>query len=253
MSSLFLAADVGNTVASLAVFRARRIVATCNLPVGQFSTPTASARRLRADLGKHRAGITAALIGSVNPPATRHVERLLKKQLGLQPLLIGRDVEVPVANRASRPAEVGADRLLNTLAAFEKTQEQTVVVDYGTCIVFDIISATGEFLGGIITPGHKLIASALASGTALLPEVPTERKPALIGRTTVSAIRSGTFFGITAAVTGILEQLAQERGTSRVIATGGQSMLFARHTPRIESIEPHLTLQGVRLTYDRAV
>ena len=157
--------------------------------------------------------------------------------------------------RYDNPHEVGADRLANAVGAYEKVHDTCVVVDFGTAITYDIVSAAGEYLGGIITPGAEISIDALYDRAAKLPKVELGRPRSLIGKSTVEAVRSGIMFGFTGQVEGIVRRLRDELGPeTRVIATGGMAGMFApfiRET--IDDVDELLTLTGLRLIWQRNV
>jgi type III pantothenate kinase len=168
-------------------------------------------------------------------------------------LVVGPTIKTGMPIRYDNPHEVGADRLANAVGAYEKVHDTCVVVDFGTAITYDIVSAAGEYLGGIITPGAEISIDALYDRAAKLPKVELARPRSLIGKNTVDAIRSGIVYGFAGQVEGILRRLRAELGpTTFVIATGGLAGLlvpFIRET--IDDVDDLLTLNGLRLIYER--
>jgi len=150
------------------------------------------------------------------------------------------------------PADVGADRIVNAVAAYERYGGPVIVVDFGTATTFDAISTKGEYLGGVITPGPGISAEALFARTARLPRVEIKAPAKVIGTSTVGSIQSGLYYGYIGMIDGILERMLHELGTNtKVIATGGYATLIGTGSARIQQIDPNLTLEGLRLIYER--
>lgn len=236
-----LIADVGNTSTHVALCRDRRILKEL-----RFSTNAlrSSGPALSRFLGKH--AVAVAAIASVVPARARDLERVIFKRAGIQPSLIGRDIAVPVGNRARQPKQVGVDRLLNALAAHRLLGRAAIVVDFGTTITFDVVSRKGEYLGGVIAPGIEITLDALYERTALLPKIKLEHPKARIGRDTVECIRIGSSVGIGGLCDRIIEEIGRALPAKpAVLATGGYASFMKRYSRHIRRIEPWLTLQGI--------
>jgi type III pantothenate kinase len=157
---------------------------------------------------------------------------------------------VPV--RTDHPQEVGADRIVNAVAALELFGGPAVVIDFGTATTFDVVSADGEYLGGVIAPGVEMSAEALFERAARLPRVEVQRPPRVVGKNTVHSLESGLYYGYVALVEGLITRIAAElQGEPRVVATGGLAHAFAAELPGLDAVEPFLTLEGLRLLWER--
>ncbi len=197
--------------------------------------------------------ITAVIISSVVPPMQLAWTVFSQKHLSLSPFLV-KDLDPGIKICIDNPEEVGADRVVNTVAGFEKYKTDLIIVDFGTAITFDCVSKKGEYIGGIITPGLAISLDALATRTAKLPRVDISRPPkSPIGKNTVEAIRSGILYGYGGLVDGIVRRVKEQFAPDipKVVATGGMASLIAPYTESIENIEPMLTLQGLRILYEK--
>jgi type III pantothenate kinase len=194
------------------------------------------------------AGISTAVIGTVVPAALYHLRRLCREWLYCEPLIASSDLDWGFEIKMDTPSEVGADRLLNTLAAHQIYGGPLVVVDFGTATTFDVVDQDGAFIGGIIAPGVNLSIEALHQAAARLPRIAIGRPQVVIGRSTVPAMRSGIFWGYVGMIEGLVARIRNELGQPmKVIATGGLAPLFAEGTTIFETIDPDLTLEGLRL------
>lgn len=249
-----VAIDIGNTGTTFGLFHRdelvhRRTVATDDL--GRVTFRSERAFRLPQ---------ASVLIASVVPSQTK---TLLGEIRHLRPSyrieLIGRDLEVPIPNRTHYPQQVGVDRLVNAYAAYGRYARACIVVDFGTAITFDVVSASGAYLGGLIAPGVEITLNALFEKTALLPHVKLVHPRTLIGKSTVQSIRSGCSYGLGALCDGILTRLLRQCGQKTpIIATGGYAHYLSRYARLIRTIDVDLTLKGIlrihknRLTFNRA-
>jgi type III pantothenate kinase len=198
--------------------------------------------------GLKRAGISRAVIGTVVPAALYHLRRLCREWFEVEPLIASSELDWGFEIRIDHPAEVGADRLLNTLAAHQIYGGPLVVIDFGTATNFDVVGGDGAFLGGIIAPGVNLSIEALHRAAARLPRIAIGRPQAVIGRSTVPAMRSGIFWGYVGMVEGLVERVRKEIDAPiKVIATGGLAPLFAEGTTIFDHIDQDITLEGMRL------
>jgi len=200
-----------------------------------------------------RADIDAAIIATVVPATLFSLKTLCRKYFDCDPLEIGDDgVDLGIQVLTDRPEEVGADRLVNTVAAFESYGGPLIVVDFGTATTFDVIDDDGNYSGGIIAPGINLSLEALHMGAAKLPRVAIGRPDKVIGKDTVSAMQSGIYWGYVSMIEGLVERIQDEHGgPMTVIATGGLAPLFAESTECISGADPDLTLRGLLAVHRR--
>jgi type III pantothenate kinase len=196
--------------------------------------------------------ISAAVIGTVVPAALYNLRRLCRDWFHIEPLIARSALDWGFAIKVDNPDEVGADRLLNSLAGGIRFGGPLIIVDFGTATTFDVLDADGAYLGGVIAPGINLSIEALHHAAARLPRIGIGRPQAVIGRSTVPAMQSGIYWGYVGLIEGIVARIKAEfGGPMRVVATGGLAPLFAEGTLMIEQIEPELTLEGLRLLAER--
>ena len=253
-----LVVDVGNTQTHFGIYDAalEEISESWRFATVRESTSDelgVALRGLLALRGLDLGDVGNSIVSSTVPQLSDQWLEMASKYLDHEMLVIGSQIKTGMAIRTDNPREVGADRLVNAVAAYDRVQGTCVVVDFGTAITYDAVSADGEYLGGIITPGVEISLDALTERAAKLGKVEFAEPRGLIGKSTVEAIRSGVAYGFAGQVEGIVRRLREELGAStRVIATGGfsTSMLpFIRHT--IDEIDDMLTLRGLRLIWER--
>jgi type III pantothenate kinase len=188
----------------------------------------------------------------VVPPLTPVLMMLSRDYLGQEPLVVEPGVRTGMPILYEPPSDVGADRIVNGVAALQAYGGPVVVVDFGTATTCDVVSARGEYIGGVICPGVGISAEALFQRAARLPRVDIRRPPTVVGRSTVTSIQSGLYFGYAAMVEGIISRIREELGQpARVVATGGLAEVLAADIPSIEAVDPVLTLTGLRLIWER--
>ena len=208
---------------------------------------------LLAIAGLTRRALTGSIIASVVPEANFNLTRLCREYCNSEPLIVGEPgVNLGTKAIVDRPEEVGADRLVNTVAAHQRYGGPLIVVDFGTATTFDVVDSDGNYRGGVIAPGINLSLAALANAAAKLPSVPIGRTQRVIGTSTVACMQSGIFWGYVGLVEGLVQRIKSEFGAPmRVISTGGLAPLFEGATKAIEANDPDLILAGLRLVYER--
>jgi type III pantothenate kinase len=209
-------------------------------------------RNLLASEGVESAAIRGIIIASVVPPVDWILRQFCERYFGHKPLFIEPGVKTGLPILTDNPSEVGADRVANCVGAFHRYGGPTIVVDFGTATNFDVVSKKGEFIGGAISPGLNISAEALFARAARLPRVEIRRPAKIIGTNTVDNLQIGLFWGHIGLVDSILERMIAELGTeTKCVATGGLAHLIARESKYISEVNDLLTLEGLRLIYDR--
>jgi len=252
---VLLAADVGNTEIVLGVFRGERLERTWRLSTQPERTPDELALALSGFLAQgdmsFESQVTGVVVASVVPDVTAAFREMAARYFPFPPVMVGPGTKTGVPILTDNPREVGADRVVNTLAAFAQFGGPSIVVDFGTATNFDIVSAKGEFMGGVIAPGMQASAASLFSRTARLTRVELTAPPSVIGKSSVEAIQSGLIFGTAGEVDAIVERVKGEIGQATVVATGGLAPVVIPHCRTIDHHEPWLTLQGLRIVFGR--
>jgi type III pantothenate kinase len=256
--AMLLVVDVGNTQTHFGVFPdgAQEIAEHWRFATVRESTGDelgAALANLLSLRGMSFSSLTGSIVSSTVPQLSEQWTAMATRYLSQEMLVVGPTIRTGMPIRMDNPHEVGADRLVNAVAAFERVHDTCVVVDFGTAITYDAVSAAGEYLGGIITPGAEISIDALYDRAAKLPKVELAPPRSLIGKSTVDAIRSGIVYGFAAQVDGIVRRLRDELGASTtVIATGGLAGVlvpFVREL--IDEVDDLLTLTGLRLIWER--
>ena len=256
---MLLAIDVGNTNVVFALCEGPHVLHRWRIATNARRTSDEYIvwlNQLFALHGIDRGAVGAVIVASVVPQATFDIERLARDHFRVEPLIIGEPgVALGIEVRLPNPAEVGADRLVNALAAREAHGQPLIVVDFGTAPTFDCVSADGAYVGGVICPGINLSMEALFAAAARLPRVAVEPPPPhepVIGTSTVHAMRSGVFWGYIGLIDGLVERIKSELGGGpKVIATGGLAPLFEAHSAAIDAVDPDLTIRGLVLIHER--
>jgi len=250
---MLLAVDVGNTNVTFGLFDGERLVADWRVTSHRERTADEMAvelRQLFALQGYELSAVDGVVISSVVPTLNQALLEASRRYLKCEPVMVGPGVKTSVRVRYENPRDVGADRIANALAAFTKYGGPVIVIDFGTAVTYDAINAQGDYLGGAIAPGVEISLDALVSHTAMLRRVEPVAPDSVIGRNTITSIQSGLVWGFVAQVEGMVERMVAELGGSaRVVATGGQAALVAGLTHVIETTDPLLTLEGLRLIY----
>jgi len=250
---MLLAVDVGNTNVTMALFEGDRLIADWRVTSHHERTADELAVELRQLFelrGFDFSVVDGVVISSVVPNLNPALIEASRRYLKCEPVMVGPGVKTSVRIRYDNPKDVGADRIANALAAYTKYGGPIVVIDFGTAVTYDAINAEGDYLGGAIAPGVEISLDALVRHTAMLRRVEPVAPDSVIGRNTVASIQSGLIWGFVAQVEGMVERFRSELGGSaKVIATGGQAALLAGLTHVIETTDPLLTLEGLRLIY----
>jgi type III pantothenate kinase len=250
---MFLAIDVGNTHTVLGLYEDTKLLNHWRLQTDPGRTTDEYGLLVRGLLREHeREAVRGIAIACVVPAMTSVIEEVCRTYLGVEPLVVGPGVKTGMPIFYDNPREVGADRIVNAIAAYERTRDVTIVVDFGTATTFDFVSKKGEYMGGVIAPGLGVASDALFERAAKLYRVELLKPKQVVGRNTVHAIQSGLIYGYVALVDGLVERIRKEnRCKPRVIGTGGFARLLAPESETIEEIDEFLTLEGLRLVHVR--
>jgi type III pantothenate kinase len=252
---MLLVVDVGNTQTVFGLYESDALRADWRLSTHHHRSADEWAVEVAAVLGLRgfaRESVDAAIMSSVVPPLTGTLAEMIESLFGVAPMLVGPGTKTGIKILYENPIEVGADRIVNSVAAVARVDGAVIVVDFGTATTFDAITAQHEYLGGIIVPGLQISADSLFARAAKLPRVEVRKPPKLIGRNTVHSIQSGLYYGYVCLVNGVLDLMKAElAGEPKVLATGGLSRVLAGDLRGIDLIEPHLTLEGLRLIYGK--
>jgi type III pantothenate kinase len=245
---VILAIDLGNTNIVLGLFQGRRLIRQWRYPTERFRIPAI------------RAKINAVVIASVVPSLDQRLKTGVRRQFKCDPFFVTAQNIPGLKVRLKKKGQIGADRVVNALAAYTLYKSACIVVDFGTAATFDVVSGQGEYLGGAIAPGISLARDALYEQTAKLPRIKIAAPATVIGRDTVSAMQSGLVFGYVGMVEGMIQRIKSKLQTSksqtnpkqkiRVIATGGLAKLICKYTKVVDRIDTKLTLKGLRMAAD---
>jgi type III pantothenate kinase len=252
---MLLAIDIGNTNIVLGIYEGRKLVNHWRLltqpertadEYGVIISQLAAAGGIPCDK------VGAVAVSCVVPPMMSMIQELSERLFSATPLMVGPGVKtgMPIVNE--NPKEVGADRICNGVAAFERYRDCCIAVDFGTATTFDFVSKKGEYIGGAIAPGLQISIEALFQRASKLPRVEILKPKEIIGKTTVQSIQSGVFYGYVGLVDGIVQRMQKEnRCRARVVATGGLARVIAPECGGIDDVDEFLTLEGLRIIYDR--
>lgn len=254
---MLLVADVGNTNATFGMYvpGTSEAIATVRTATRHDRMPDewyAILEPILAAQGQSLTNVTGFVLSSVVPPVTRWLGVLAKHRLGVEPIIVSAKLDLGLPIDADNPEEVGADRIVNSLAAVKKYGAPVIVVDFGTALNFDVVDERGHYLGGALAPGLVIGLEAMTSRAARLFSVDLVPPPQAIGSNTIHAIQSGLVLGYISLVEGMITRLSAElSGTPQIIVTGGYAELFARNSDVIDTFDPNLTIDGLRMIWER--
>ncbi len=251
---MLLAIDVGNTNTVLGLYDGASLVHSFRIESSKGRTSDEHLVTILtlldvAELA--RSAVHATIIASVVPSLTDTLGVAVRRAFGHEPIVVGPGLRTGMPILYENPREVGADRIANAVAAFERVHRAVVVVDFGTGTNFDCVNDKGEFVGGVIAPGLQISADALFSRAARLSRIPIQKPPRTIGRNTMHSVQAGIIFGYVGLVDGLVARIRAELGPLSVLATGGLAPLIASESSAIEEVVPDLTLEGLRILYER--
>ncbi len=252
MSNL-LVVDAGNTNVVLGIYRDDRLIDSWRLATARDRTADEYGILTQQLLnGSLKGPLDGAIVGSVVPPLNGAIAEMIRRYFNVEALFVEPGIKTGIAIHVDNPQEVGADRIVNCVAAYDRFGGPTIIVDFGTATTFDLVTADAEYVGGVIAPGLNISAEALFARAARLPRVDIRRPPHVIGSNTVVNMQSGIYFGYLGLVDGLLARMKTEvKGLKRVIATGGLATLFEEDSEHIDEIDPELTLKGLKIIWDR--
>lgn len=252
---MLLVIDIGNTNIVMGLYRERDLLDSWRVQTSREKTADEYGilfRSILAHAGIEPEQVDGVIMSSVVPPLSGVIEFMCRRYFGQRPLIVGPGLKTGMPILYENPRDVGADRIVNAVAAFAEYKSGGVIVDFGTATTFDAISAKGEYMGGSIAPGIGIGAEALFQRASKLPRVEVVRPSQVIGRNTVQSIQAGLFFGYVGLVDEMVRRITAEiEGDTFVIATGGLASLIASESKTIERVEENLTLEGLRLIYER--
>jgi type III pantothenate kinase len=252
---MLLAIDVGNTNTVLGVFDGEHLVASWRLTTNRGQTVDEYGLLVSGLFAAHHiplSEVTGVIVASVVPPIDSTIRHMIAHYFSVEPLFVGPGVKTGMPVHYEPPSDVGADRIVNAVAGYTRHRKAMIIVDFGTATTFDVVSERGEYLGGLIAPGISVAADALFARTARLPRVEIREPDRLIGNTTVGSIQSGLYYGYLGLVDGIIERVISQLGDDvHVMATGGLAPLMAKGSRFIRESDELLTLEGLRLLWDR--
>lgn len=253
---MLIAVDIGNTDFTLGVFDGRKLLDTFRMTTRIPRTSDEYGVFLLNTLqykGFDAKKVDAVIIASVVPAVMHSFNSAIIKYFGLKPILVGPGIRTGIRIKTSNPKETGADRIVDVVAGYELYGGPVIVVDFGTATTYDFVNQDGEFVGGVTSPGLRTSANALWQHAAKLPEIEISRPPSIMARDTVTSMQAGLVFGYIGQTEYIIRKLKEESGCldCKVVATGGLGKMIAEETDSIDFYDPHLTLKGLQIVYEK--
>ena len=251
-----LVLDVGNTNITLGVFKGRKLLQNFRLTTGSSRTSDEYGMFISQLLqlkGFDPGEIESVIIASVNPNVMYSLTNSFRKYFHLKPIVVGPGIRTGMKVATINPKELGADRIVDAVAAYEIYGGPVIVIDYGTATTYDLVSDEGTFLGGVISPGIRTSATSLWQGTAKLPDIEIKKPATVLGRETITSMQSGVVYGYIGQTEYIIRKLKEESGFDevKVVATGGLGKIIAAETPLIDFYDPMLTLKGLQILHEK--
>lgn len=251
---MIVVVDIGNTQTVVGLYRGRDLIAHWRMATDRQKTPDEyglSVKALFTDCGLSPGEVQAAVISSVVPPVTPVFDEMIRRYLGIQSMIVRPGIATGLDIRYENPHELGSDRIVNAVGGTSLYGVPLIIVDLGTAVKVEAISARKEYLGGAIAPGISISAEALFARTARLQRIELVKPPAAIGRNSVWCMQSGLIFGYAGLVDGLVRRISDEMGgRPRVVATGGLAPLVAGECETVSVVNPHLTLEGLRAIFE---
>ncbi len=252
---ILLVIDVGNTNTVLGLYRGDELVSEWRVETNGNRTSDEYAvvlRELMALDGYSFESISAAIVSSVVPPTLFGIRNFCRKRLGVELFVVGQGLKSGMPILYENPREVGADRIVNSVAGYDKVKAGCIIVDFGTATTWDVVTPKGEYLGGVIAPGVEVSSQALYERASKLPRIQIARPKQVVGRNTEASMQSGLYYGYSGMVDTVVQRIRDEVGfPCHCIATGGLSTLIAEQSKNIDETDTMLTLRGLKLLYDR--
>ncbi len=252
---MLLVIDIGNTNITFGIFKGNNLNKHWRLPTDKHKTVDAYAIdfcNIFFFSNIQRENIKGIIISSVVPPLEYTLTSMCKKYFNINPMVVSPGIKTGISIQIENPKELGADRIVNAVAAYAKVNQSVIVVDFGTATTFDCITEKGIYKGGVIAPGLLISLEALVNNTSKLPTVDIKFLNKVVANNTVNAIQSGIFFGYIGLVEGIIKRIKEEQGfNSKVIATGGIAKLISSEVSEIDDVDEFLTLRGLRIIYQK--